>query len=156
MVPPSLTKKDLFRALQVRVGWGAFIFPFLYDFSPHCLHFVKEPDFKWTPSWHHNQKSHHRRPYGLWLLSMLGSMNKLSSHPHEGKSVSCFHCVERGILGIGNGSRVWTWLGWWKEHCLIGVSLQRGFAKEPLVEPLNFWVVASGSQQSLTPIEKLW
>jgi hypothetical protein len=52
-----------------------------------------------------------------------------------------------GHFGNKNGSWVWAWLGLWKEHCLFGVSSQRGFAQESLGEPSNFQVVASGSQQ---------
>ncbi len=52
------------------------------------------------------------------------------------------------------GNNGWTCLGWWKEHCLFGVSSQRCFARESLGEPSNFQVVAFGSQQRVNRIKE--
>ncbi len=62
------------------------------------------------------------------------------------KFISCFH-LSKGAFGNKNGLWVLTLLGWCKKHRLIGVSSQIGFARESLGEPLNFQVVAIGSQQ---------
>ncbi len=72
----------------------------------------------------------------------------LSLHPHEGKICVLFSFCQMGHFGNKNCSRVWAWLGWWKEHCLFGVCSQSSFAWESLGEPSNFQVVASGSQQT--------
>ncbi len=71
----------------------------------------------------------------------------LFTHPKRAKSVSCFHCVKRGILGIGTVHGFGPDRVDGRSICLIGVSSQRGFAQEPLGEPSNFQVVESGSQQ---------
>ncbi len=123
MAPPSLTKKDLFLSPRAKVGWGTFIFPFLYDFSPRCLHLSGDPTSDGPRPGTINKRSN-TRPYGFWLMPMSGSVNKLSSHPHEDKICVLFSLCQTGHLGNRNGSRVWAWLDWWKKHRLIGVSLQ--------------------------------
>jgi hypothetical protein len=61
--------------------------------------------------------------------------------------VSCFH-LPKGALGNENGSWVLIFVGLMREHHrLIGVSLQRGFARESLGEPPTSKLVANGSQQ---------
>ncbi len=60
--------------------------------------------------------------------------------------MSCFH-LSKGALGNKNGSWVLSFVGLMREHRLIGVSLQRGFAQESLGEPPTSKLVAYGSQQ---------
>ncbi len=145
MAQPSLTKKDLFRALRVKVGWGTFIFPFLYDFSPHCLHHVGDPTSDRSCPNTTTRRSD-TRPYHFWLMSMSRSDNKSLRTPLRAKSVSYFHCVKPGILGKGTVHRFgpyWvvgrsiTWLDWF-----LHVT--------PWENRLHFKVVASGSQQQLS------
>ncbi len=149
MATPSLTKKDLFRALQVKVGLGTFIFPFLYDFSPHCLHLVGDPT-SGRPRPDTTTRRSDTRPYGFWLMSMSESDNKLFWQPHEGKICVLFSLCH---FGNRNSAQVWAWLGWWKKHRLTGVSLQRGFAQESLGEPskllsCSVWVTTSPSLET--------
>ncbi len=60
--------------------------------------------------------------------------------------MSYFHCVKLFILGIGTVHGFGPdWVDGRSIACLEW-DLQRGFAQEPLGEPSNFQVVASGSQ----------
>ncbi len=148
MAPPSLTKKASFQALWAWVRWGTFIFLFTYDFSPLCFHLVGDltsdgfrPDIQTEIT--------NTKPHGSWIKSMSRTENKLSLHtPKKGLNLCLIFICQTGHFGNRSGSRVWTCLGWWKKHCLFGVSSQRGFAQEPLWEPSHFQIVASGSQQS--------
>ncbi len=142
MAPPSLTKRDLFRALRVKVGWGALLFPFLYDFSSHCLLVSNLTSTR--PRYGTTTRISNTRPYGFWLMLLS------RSHPHEDKSVSYFHCVKRGILGIGTvhgfgpdwvDGRNIAWLEWVHKGVLNG---------SPWENRLNFKAVAHGSQHMLS------
>ncbi len=69
----------------------------------------------------------------------FGSTNKrLAPYPQEGKFVSCFHFVKRGILGIRMVHGFGPDWGDQEEDRSIGESLQRGSAQETLGEPSTF------------------
>ncbi len=78
----------------------------------------------------------------MWMLD--GKHISLFAPQERAKSVSCFHFVKWGILGIrmvyGFGP---DWVDGRSIACLEWVC-KRGFAQESLGEPSNFQVVASG------------
>ncbi len=129
MAPPSLTKKTFSELCKRGLGGEH-----LYFLSFMILVLIGDPTSDGSrpdiPT-----KRADTRSYGLWLMSCVGRINKLSSHPHEGKICVLFSLCQNGHFGNRNGSRVWAWLGWLKKHRLTGVGPQRGFTREPLGEP---------------------
>jgi hypothetical protein len=78
---PLCSKEDVTRSV-VGVSGGAFSFLFA-----HCL----------VPSTSTSLASRHPNTPGNASATSL----KLLHTPKRAKSVSCFHCVKRGILGVG-------------------------------------------------------
>ncbi len=90
MVPLSFSKSDLLG------GWGGepFYSFFLLCFSSFRLSFIGVPTSCHPKSCAHNSES--RAGFDV----MYGPKNKLSCIPKRAKSMTCFHFVKRGILGI--------------------------------------------------------
>ncbi len=145
MALPSLFK----RGCDEAYGWGWVGEPFLFlsahCFSSFCLNLIGIPTSRHFQNCACTSKFRPRFN-ALWLNCCPDQWIKPSLHPHDGKICVLFSLCHTGYFWNRNGSRVLAWLGWLKEHCLIGVSSQRGFAWKPLREPFNFQVVASGSQ----------
>ncbi len=96
---PPLTKR-VFEALWVlwgKIGWGNLPFFFSLHFYPPLLQPCWWPDFSQAST---------RLPIKRICLPTSWSLTKLKmSYIQEGKSVSYFHCVKQGILGVGMAHR---------------------------------------------------
>jgi hypothetical protein len=83
---------------------GEPLFPSFYDFSPLRLGFIGNLTlWQARPGTAEGRSSAGLNDLRLVMYKVPNT--SLSSHPHEGKSVSYFHCVKRGILGVGTVHR---------------------------------------------------
>ncbi len=128
MALPSLYKRGCDKALWLRMGWGTLLFPFILNFSSFHLNLFSDPTSAWPRP--DTTKGRDRIWFnGFWIMRCRTEKYNSLCTPTRAKSVSYFHCVKRGILGIGMvhgfgpdwvDGRSIAWLEWVRKGVLHG------------------------------------